>query len=618
MQIRFLGHSAFAVRAIGPSPTGSLSGSRFSAVACGALVACVLAASLGPGAAVAAITRVPTDYVSVSVAIDSTAAGDTVQIVGNGGSTFPTRLEIDKDITLQGGWRADFQVRDPDVYVTVIRDTSGTFTRPVIRITGAPRVVLDGIQIINGQQGVRADEGADLVIRDCLIRSQLNLGVADSTVSNPAGGGIRMVGGTLLMERTHIRNVATITNGAGMALVDLQYAELREVQIDNTSTSGALRDGGAIWASGVATLRLLDSTFSSCGALDDGGCLFMNGGTLEVTRCNLLDAQASSDGGAAFLEGVVSATFTDCVIERCFGRFGGAIRAEDVGSLALVRTRIARNIATTEGGGMYLERTGITFIDSEFEANLRTVSPVTIVERGGSVRAVECFGTVVGTRFADERATGRGGAWAAVGGDVEFVGCRFEGNDGGVFGGALQIELGGRLRLRDTLLHGNVANFGGGAAMSFTGVVELDHVTVVEGEARTAGAALYVDTGATAIVRNSALVRALGGDLVFCSAGNIDFANTDTWNDDTINQRGEFGGTCPDPTGTNGNVKADPLFCPPGAPDWCPMTGSPCEGSAADGGDMGWAAVCCATPAPLNLEETSWGRLKAAYRRGNR
>jgi hypothetical protein len=225
---------------------------------------------------------------------------------------------------------------------------------------------------------------------------------------------------------------------------------------------------------------------------------------------------------------------------------------------------------------------------------------------------------VVGTTFRNERTTAKGAAWSAVGGDVEFVGCRFLDNDGGVFGGAMDIELGGRLRARDSLLQGNVATFGGAVAVSFTATVEMDHVTIVDGQARIAAAALYVDTGATAIVRNSILARAIRGDLVFCSSGTLDFANTDTWNDDSVNQRGEFSGTCPDPTGTNGNISLDPLFCPPGAPAWCLQTGSPCEGTAGDGGDMGWAGVCCAAQSPLQLEERSWGRIKAAYRQGSR
>jgi len=208
-----------------------MSGSRFSLCIRGAALAWSLGLAAGVCPARAAL-RVPGDFNELPNAIEAAAPGDTIQIVGNGGATFhDSGRVIDKDLVLQGGWRADFVVRDPNVYVTVVRDTTNEFRQPLFQLNGSVRVEFDGLQFIGGQQGIRAEEGADLVIRDCLFRSQRNITVADSTVINRAGGALRMVGGTLLMERTSIFNVLTITNGAGMALVDVQDVELMETRL---------------------------------------------------------------------------------------------------------------------------------------------------------------------------------------------------------------------------------------------------------------------------------------------------------------------------------------------------------------------------------------------------
>ena len=96
------------------------------------------------GGAEAAVRRVPVDAPSIGAAVDSAAAHDTIRLVGNGGSTYPERLVIDKDLTIEGGWRADFLVRDPSVYVSVIRDTSQTFQRSCPRIRTEDRSLATG------------------------------------------------------------------------------------------------------------------------------------------------------------------------------------------------------------------------------------------------------------------------------------------------------------------------------------------------------------------------------------------------------------------------------------------------------------------------------------------
>jgi hypothetical protein len=48
-----------------------------------------------------------------------------------------------------------------------------------------------------------------------------------------AGGGIRMSGGSLLMENTTIRNVNTRIHGAGLGLIGVSSATIRDCVVRN-------------------------------------------------------------------------------------------------------------------------------------------------------------------------------------------------------------------------------------------------------------------------------------------------------------------------------------------------------------------------------------------------
>ncbi|MCA9754134.1 MAG: right-handed parallel beta-helix repeat-containing protein, partial [Gemmatimonadetes bacterium] len=332
----------------------------------------------------AAIRRVPTDFVTLFQAIFESAPGDTVQVVGNGGATFHhAQLTFDKDITIQGGWRADFAVRDPEVYVTVVRDTTNLYNKALFLVEGSPRLVFDGIQIIGGQIGIRAEGGADITLRDCTIRSQRN-GAVPNTPIGPAGGGIRMVGGTLRIENSRIQNIVTRTEGAGMVLDGVSSFSATGLQLDNVTaarlTGGS--NGGGIWASGVQDILIENSTLESCSSVADGGLLFVTGGPAWLRNCTLRNGLASSDGGALALVEAGDVTLENCVMEGNRGFFGGGIRADDSSLLTLRGCRIAENVAPNEGAGLYLHRTPFQFENCEFEANIRLITPQTIVAEG--------------------------------------------------------------------------------------------------------------------------------------------------------------------------------------------------------------------------------------------
>lgn len=578
----------------------------------GAVAAVCVIAAAAP--ALAASLRVPVDVPTITAAIAASAPGDTVRVVGNGGSTYPERLILDKDLTIEGGWRADFAVRDPILYVSVVRDTTGLFQRSVIRVDGSPRILLDGIWILSGRLGIEARGGPNLTVRDCVIRSQQNdrVGFGDQP-----GGGLYQVGGTLLMERTEVRNTVGWYPGAGLALDGLSSAVMRDCRIERTTTRPSVQqvtapaNGGGMWVRDVADLLLERVDIVQCASqFNRGGGIYATGSAIRMIDCTISEAFAGTAGGGIFALDCPVLSLDGCTVQNCFGPSGGGIHAERVAALSITNGVVQRNSSPDEGAGIWIDSSPFTLRDDSISAN----SPPTAVTpvRGGGVRCLGSDGLVERTTFSLGNATGSGGAWYQVGGQVTFRDCRFDGNHSNFYGGALHIELAGAIRLERSVVSSNTAKFGGATSASFTGRVEIDRSTLARNSASSQGAAVYLDTAAQGTITNSILCCAVSGDLVHCSAATANVSFSDVWNEPS-NIRAEFGGSCADPTGTNGNKSEDPQFCDPNGPDFLLAGASPCLGSASDGGNMGWSlGSSCRTA--LSLERASWGSVKSRWR----
>ncbi|MFN8180100.1 MAG: right-handed parallel beta-helix repeat-containing protein [bacterium] len=585
-------------------------------------LAVTTAAVLAGAPSDAAVVRVPTQFRSFGNAVLAAAPGDTVQVVGNGGATFhASDVHLDKDITIQGGWRADFRVRDASTYVSVLRDTTNANDRPILRILGTPRVVVDGVWIWGGQPGLVSGSGADVVLRNCTVRGQRNADPSGSLDGN-RGCGVRFVGGTVLVDGCHITDVISQFGGAGMAVIGATSFILRNSALDGCQANRPIGDasGGALYVRDVPDMRLENTRIERSQSLQAAGLVYLQNTSATMTGGTFQDGQASTNGGGFYLSGCPSVVLDQCqFLHNLANSQGGAIVAQSVGSLVIRDSRFQSNqtgraSAHGLGSALWLSSTAFTIERTQFVGNHFDSPVVSVVaEQGGAVYAISSSGTVSETSFTDEKALGKGGTWYQVGGDIRFIQCRFVGSQAGVFGGALAIELGGSSTFDHCLLAGGVAKFGGALSASFTGGLVLDHCTVTGNTARSAGAGFYVDTAATMRMTNTIACCCPAGEVVFCQGGAATADHCDVWNDDAVNVRVEWGGACPDPTGASGNLRVDPQFCP-GDPDYHLAVGSPCAGTASDGSDRGWRPAGCSLPSPTGVEPWSWGRLKALWR----
>jgi len=238
--------------------------------------------------------------------------------------------------------------------------------------------------------------------------------------------------------------------------------------------------------------------------------------------------------------------------------------------------------------------------------------------------------------------------------------CVFAGNDAGAGDGAIHIT--GSLEVEDCVFHGNRARAGGavnapdyravfslrrcrfqqnsahidhgGAIRVHEGVLMLDECLFVENDAVVDGGAIMMLDGATGLLRRCTFVRnqalrfgghialhggnpaisncilaeALANGGLYCSTGLPSLSCNDAWQ----NVGGDYIGIA-DPTGTMGNISADPLFCDPAGGDYSLDAGSPCAPDMnPQCGLVGAFGVGCSGPSPT--ESVSWGRLKTAFR----
>lgn len=578
-----------------------------------------LAASVS--SANAAVIRVPGDFTIIANAILAAAPGDTVRVAGNGGATYRERLIIDEALTLEGGWRRDYQVRNPALYISVIRDD--LTERSLLRVETTSPVTIDGFTIVGGRTGIECTN-SNATIRNCEIKNQRNF-LGSDPFFNRVGGGIRIAGGNVVIENTLVRDVVSSFAGAGMAIVNAQSVTVRDTRFEGLLAAqfGIDTSGGGVFANGSGTLRMERSTVSRCGNANDGALLLANGTTFEAIDCTFSLGNASVSAGGVKFTNCPSIELSGCSIEDNQAiRSGGGILVQDCPNFTMSDCIVRNNSCRDEGGGLRMSNTTFAFSGNHFENNHRDISPPSIPSRGGSVATLNCSGSVSGSCFVNELASGWGGAWFQIGGNIDFFDCTFDNVESREFGGAHQIQLAGRALFERTLFHGCKAKFGGGVAASFTGQIHLRRCTSTEGVATTGGAALYVDTGARAQIESSILCCATQGNLVQCQGGTVEVSSTNAWNDDVTNSRPEFSG-CPSPVGTNGNIELNPQFCSiPGPPPFCEASfpaytlqpDSPCVGSGAGGVDMGWKGVGCSSSPFLNLEKESWGHIKAQYR----
>jgi len=346
------------------------------------------------------------------------------------------------------------------------------------------------------------------------------------------------------------------------------------------------RYGGGIMLTGHSpTLRNLDITGNTVGNDSDLGCgggimmnncspvlenvsihgntgvlgagLFAFESTPTLIGCDISDniiittnlSNPPLGGGVHILDSDL--TMTDCTVaghlelQNGGGMYVGGHNATS--NLDMTGGAISGNTATTNGAGLYMTGGTLNMTRVALDANLK--SPAASFMHGGGI-----FATGAAVTLDSLVVTGNE---AHIGGGVDLTDC------------TNAVLMNSVLTGNTALFWGGGLNYQGNAAGSITGNTFAENAATASG-----GGGIYVTTS-TPVITNNISAFNTGGTSNANGMALLSTPSVLSCNDTFGNAGADYSGV-PDPTGTNGNISLDPLFCNATAGPFGISTNSPC------------------------------------------
>lgn len=304
---------------------------------------------------------------------------------------------------------------------------------------------------------------------------------------------------------------------------------------------------------------------------------------------------------------------------------GGGIRCV-LASPEILDCIIEGNTAA-EGGGIYLTQSRPKIKGCTIRDNVATGSPFAQHDGGGLLLENNSPALIEDCEILDNHADSRGaGIRIRDAGAVVVRGCRIRGNAAGDLGGGAYVESpSAGVLFEDCVIDANMA-WGGSAGVGLSGgTLSRCVIAANVAEHGTGGISIFAPGTITrcTIAFNTGTLGASGLELhgasvdhtivarnfnapgVSSAPAGPDFSCNDVWG----NHLGDYNGT--NPTGANGNISENPLFCNAGLGDYGLGIGSACSAVLNPCGLVGALGVSCAA---TETRRSSWGQLKARYR----
>lgn len=344
------------------------------------------------------------------------------------------------------------------------------------------------------------------------------------------GGGMLLNGisptlRNLVFTNNAVGSGSTLGLGGALALVNSQ-ATLENVVIENNT---GIRGAGVFIYGGSPTLT--DVVIADNVLLTTNPSHQPLGGGLHI-----LDA-------AVTLNNVQISGHLDAVQ-------GGGLYASSLSTppaVTMTGGEVSDNTADEYGAGVYIDSGTLDISDAVFSGNARSVSATYLA--GGALYAHGTAVTVSGATIAQNLANSGAAALLDACPTVEMTGTLIIRNTGLQFGPNLYIET--------------------------CGDAQLANLTLADNHGNTGRSGLFAsDTPIT--VSNTISAFNTGGSGAANGIFIIGATPTLTCNNVFGNSGAAYGGVT-DPTGTNGNIAADPLFCDRDADDYRIQVGSPCS-----------------------------------------
>jgi len=224
--------------------------------------------------------------------------------------------------------------------------------------------------------GVRAT-GSNLSFIDCDVSDNSNSMEDDSAGVYASGAYSAMLSGCLIAQNTgggigldasggHINNCWIQNNtivgaeGGGIRLVSGSSPAITDCTIwKNSSDDGidSLGNGGGLAcrdSSNPLITRCVISENLAGWSIGMGGGIDCVDSNPVLVECTISSNTASSAGGGIRVAGDSAASLVDTTIAFNYAPYGGGVLAGGTGSLTMDACDVSRNVATVQGGGMYI------------------------------------------------------------------------------------------------------------------------------------------------------------------------------------------------------------------------------------------------------------------------
>jgi hypothetical protein len=507
-------------------------------------------------------------------------AGRSLALVGTGGAGDTVVDALGEGVALSVTDGADLAVEG----ITFLSG-SGEGIGGTVRCADASLTMTD-----SEIRGGFAPRGGGLGASRCVV-SLTRLLVTQNT-GEEMGGGLHFEESAGELADSEVRGNEG-GNGGGVSVL----GGAMQVRRNAVERNDAFVEGGGVWLS-APIVWLVENTVAENSAVWSGGGLYVYEGAGQVIGNHVVGNVSAEDGGG-ICTWTSAAHLADNVVEdnRAQDDAGG-LRVFHGENTLIERNTFVGNACNGDGGGAKVSHQYNEIVDNRFEANTAGGS-------GGGLEIDDDTSHVVGGRFVGNVAGGSGGglhsssAWY----DLVVEGARFEGNVASGCGGGAGVEDDdpwGVTFLGVTFV-GNTAGTGGGlcvqgARVAVSNALFVDNVADtgagidVDGAFGTlAFATVWGNVGASAVelgsdveVHDSIVGGTKGG------AGVRGAAERWRYNDVWANEGGDYD-EMGDPTGSDGNLAADPVFVAPADLDYHLAPESPCidagepEHSDADG-----------------------------------
>jgi len=405
-------------------------------------------------------------------------------------------------------------------------------------------------------------------LRQCVQDNNLLGGGNTIVFALPAGGTITLSGGELLV----IQDLTITSPGADkLAVSGNNASRVFEIAGATASLSGMTIEnglagdyGGGILCDGdtgtssQSSLSVSDISFSgnSAGPTGSGGAIFgdvtvsnstfsgnsaSEGGAIfgaATVSDSTFSGNSASEGGAIFsIPGVwvSNSTFSD----NSASNGGGAIEVPSANQLSVAGSTFTCNSAGNgDGGGIESWGNEATISGSTFAGNRAGL-------RGGGF-CNEVYGgslTVSNSTFAGNCAGGNGGGVADFSilqsGYLTVSNSTFAGNSSATNGGGIYSTAEQGTLLVNVTIADNSAEFGGGIAVGFAGILRLSNTIVARNTATVSGP----DITGRAVSNGHNLVGDVSGGLFHAVLGAVDQVGTaDNPIDPLLAPLGNYGG----------------------------------------------------------------------------